>query len=156
MPLSASLIESLERVIEPVISGAGCELVDIQCLTEHGRSVLRVFADKAGGFTIDDCAVISRELGAVLDVEDIMPGRYSLEVSSPGLTRVLKTEKDFLRFTGKVIKVRTRLPLDGRTNFKGRLEGFHDGVISLVDEAEKKKWAIRFDDIRKANLVAEF
>ncbi len=155
MRISASLIERLETVVEPVVSGAGCELVDLQCLVEHGRSILRVFADKPGGVTIDDCAVISRELGAVLDVEDIMPGRYSLEVSSPGLERVLKKEKDFLRFIGKTIKIRTLMPLDGRSNFKGRLDAVHDGVIEIIDESDKM-WAIRMEDIRKANLVAEF
>jgi len=154
MSLSVTLIEKLEAVVEPVVSGTGCELVDIQYLVEDGRNILRVFADKSGGFTIDDCAAISRELGAVLDVEDIMPGRYSLEVSSPGLTRTLKKEKDFLRFTGKMIKIQTSMTFEGRSNFKGRLNAVHDGVIEVVDDTDKV-WAIRLDEIRKANLVAE-
>jgi len=154
MPLNASLIERLETVVEPVVSGVGCELVDIQCLVEDGRNILRVFADKPGGFTIDDCVAISRELGAVLDVEDVMPGRYSLEVSSPGLARALKKEKDFLKFMGKEVKIKTRIPIGGRSNFKGRLEGCNDGVIDVVDDTNKR-WAIKIDDIGRANLVAE-
>lgn len=155
MSLNASLIEKLEMVVEPVVSGVGCELVDIQCLVEDGRNILRVFADKPGGFTITDCVAISRELGAVLDVEDVMPGRYSLEVSSPGLTRALKEEKDFLKFLGKEVKIKTRLPLEGRSNFKGRIEGCHDGVLDIVDDTDNR-WAIRIEDIGRANLVAEF
>jgi len=155
MTLSASLIERLETVAEPVVSGAGCELVDLQCLVENGRNILRVYADKKGGLTIDDCVSISRELGAVLDVEDIMPGRYCLEVSSPGSARVVKKEKDFIKFTGKMIKIKTSIPLDGRSNFKGRLGGLHDGVVEVVDDTDRI-WAIRMDNISKANLVAEF
>jgi len=155
MSLNASLIERLEAVVEPVVSGAGCEFVDVQCLVENGRNILRVYADKSGGLTIDDCVAISRELGAVLDVEDVVPGRYSLEVSSPGLTRPLKKEKDFLRFTGKTVTLKTFRPIDGRSNFKGRLESVHDGVIEILDDSEKV-WALKMDDIKKANLVAEF
>jgi len=155
MSLNASLIERLEAVAEPVVSGAGCELVDLRCLVENGRNILRLYADKSGGLTIDDCVAISRELGAVLDVEDIMPGRYSLEVSSPGLTRPLKKEKDFLKFTGKTVTLKTFRPIDGRSNFKGRIETVHDGVVKIRDDREKS-WAIMMDDIKKANLVAEF
>ncbi len=155
MSLNASLIERLEAVAEPVVSGAGCELVDLRCLVENGRNILRLYADKSGGLTIDDCVAISRELGAVLDVEDIMPGRYSLEVSSPGLERPLKKEKDFLRFIGKTVKLKTSLPMEGRSNFKGRLESVHDGVIEILDDTEKV-WSLKINDIKRANLVAEF
>ncbi len=152
---SGSLTERLEKIAEPVVTGAGCELVDITSLVDHGRSVLRVFIDKPGGVTIDDCTVVSRELGAVLDVEDLLPGRYSLEVSSPGLDRVLKKEKDFVRFMGKQVKITTCEPIEGIHHFKVRLDALNDGALEVTDDMDKK-WVIKLDNIRRANLVAEF
>ncbi|MFQ5480739.1 MAG: ribosome maturation factor RimP [Thermodesulfobacteriota bacterium] len=151
---SASLDERLERLAEPVVSGAGCELVDIVCVVDHGRSVLRVFIDKPGGVTIDDCTVVSRELGAVLDVEDLLPGRYSLEISSPGLNRILKKEKDFKRFIGRMVKISTREPIEGRSHFKVSLDAVSDGALEVTDDMDKK-WALKLENIQKANLVPE-
>lgn len=150
-----SLNERLLKVAEPVVEGSGCELVDLVCVVRHSRSILRIFIDKPGGVTIDDCTVVSRELGAVLDVEDPLPGRYSLEVSSPGLERPLKKEKDFLRFVGKLVKISTREPLEGRSHFKGRIVAVHDGVIDLRDDSNTEL-AIKMESILKANIVAEF
>lgn len=139
----------------PVVEGAGLELVDVIYTVERGGAVLRVFIDKPGGVTIDDCAEVSRELGAVLDVDDTLSKRYSLEVSSPGLDRALKKEKDFLRFSGRNVKIRTREPQDGRRNFKGALEGVENGKVVIVDPAGVRL-AILLEDIEKANLTAEF
>ncbi len=152
---SGSLNERLLKVAEPVVEGFGLELVDLACAVSSGHSVLRVFIDKPGGVTIDDCAVVSRELGAVLDIEDPVPGRYSLEVSSPGLDRPLKREKDFLRFLGRLVKITTIEPLEGRSHFKVHLIALHDGVLKVRDETDTEL-AINMDNIRKANLVAEF
>jgi len=154
MRFSATLLERLESIVEPVVSSAGCELVDVTALVEHGHNILRVFIDKPGGVTIDDCATVSRELGAALDVEDIMPGRYSLEVSSPGLDRVLKKEKDFRRFVGSRVKIRTVRPVHGRSNFKVTLEGVRGGVVVVKDDSGEL-WEIEINDIRRANLVPE-
>ena len=155
MRSDAALVSRLEDITEPVVSAAGCELVDVVVVVEHGQNILRVFIDKPVGVTIDDCATVSRELGAVLDVEDVMPGRYSLEVSSPGLDRALKKEKDFERFVGSRVKIRTTRPLKGRSNFKVRLEGVRDGVIVVRDD-NGELWEIDIADIRRANLVPEF
>ncbi|MFQ5354064.1 MAG: ribosome maturation factor RimP [Thermodesulfobacteriota bacterium] len=152
---SGSLSARLEKVAEPVVECSGFELVDLACVSEHGRTVLRLFIDKPGGVTIDDCATLSRELGAVLDVEDLLPGRYSLEVSSPGLERVIKKEKDFLRFTGRLVKITTREPIEGRSHFKVRLSAVNDGELEVIDDSEKR-WAIKMENIQRANLVAEF
>ncbi|MFQ5428585.1 MAG: ribosome maturation factor RimP [Thermodesulfobacteriota bacterium] len=152
---SDSLSDRLEKVAEPVLESSGLELVDLVCVTEHGRNILRLFIDKPGGVTIDDCATLSRELGAVLDVEDLLPGRYSLEVSSPGLERVIKKEKDFLRFTGRLVKIKTCEPIDGRSHFKVRLKAVRDGAVEVIDDMDKR-WAIPMENIQRANLVAEF
>ncbi len=154
MHFGATLQDKLEKIAGPVVDSAGCELVDILAVVEHGQNILRVFIDKPGGVTIDDCAAVSRELGALLDVEDVVPGRYSLEVSSPGLDRVLKREKDFERFRGRRIKIRTLRPIGGRSNFKVTLEGVREGIITVRDDSGEL-WQININDIRRANLVPE-
>ncbi len=97
---------------------------------------------------------MSRELGAVLDVDDTLSRRYSLEVSSPGLDRALKKEKDFLRFSGRDVKIRTREPYEDRKNFKGLIEGVENGKVIIADPAGHRL-AIRLEDIERANLVPE-
>ena len=152
-----TLLEKVVRLAAPVVEGAGLELVDVTYAEGHGRAVLRVFIDKPGGVTgvtIDDCAKVSRELGAVLDVDDTLSTRYSLEVSSPGLDRVLKKEKDFLRFSGREVKIRTREPRDDRRNFKGLIQGVENGGVVIVDSAGRRV-AIPLEDIERANLVPE-
>jgi len=152
-----TLLGKVVRLAAPVVEGAGLELVDVTYAEGHGRAVLRVFIDKPGGVTgvtIDDCAKVSRELGAVLDVDDTLSTRYSLEVSSPGLDRVLKKEKDFLRFSGREVKIRTRAPRDDRRNFKGLIQGVENGGVVIVDSAGRRV-AIPLEDIERANLVPE-
>ncbi len=155
MRFDATRMERIEKVIEPVLTAAGFELVDLVAVVEHGRAILRVFIDRPGGVTIDDCAAMSRELGTVLDVEDVMAGSYSLEVSSPGLDRVLKKERDFERFAGRRVKIRTARPVEGRSNFRATLKGVHEGAVVVVDDSGKE-WNISMEDIRRARLVPEF
>lgn len=146
-----------ERLVElagPVVEAAGCELVDIVTAVERRRGVLRVFIDRPGGVTIEDCAAVSRELAAVLDVEDLIPGSYDLEVSSPGLDRALRKEEDFRRFAGRRVKVRTVHPLEGRSNFRALLEGVEDGMVLLRDDSGRA-WRIGLENIRRANLIPE-
>jgi len=96
--------------------------------------ILRLFIDKEGGITLDDCAHVSRQLSARLDAEDPIDGRYTLEVSSPGLDRPLSRERDFERFAGQRVRVTTESPIDGQRNFIGRLEGLVAGAVHLVLE----------------------
>jgi ribosome maturation factor RimP len=109
--------------------------------------------DRPGGVTLDDCARVSREIGVLIDVKDLIPERYVLEVSSPGLNRRLKKEKDFVWAMGKKVKVRMKSPMEGRRNFTGRLSGMKEGTI--VVEVDQKETALPMKGIDKANLVYE-
>ena len=151
----ASLIT--RRVMDlayPVLEEVGFELVDVEYLSEHGRWVLRVYIDKDKGVTIEDCARISSELGDLIDIKDIIDHEYVLEVSSPGLNRPLKKEKDFSRVIGKKIKVRTTDPINGRRNYTGYLKDFRENTLFL--EVEGGLVTLSFPEIDKANLVYEF
>lgn len=132
-------IDHLRSLVGPVVTSLGCELVDVRCLTERGRSVLRLKIDREGGVTVEDCSRISREVGTLLDVEESIRSRYDLEVSSPGLDRPLTGEADFVRYAGKVAAIRTGEPIDGRRNFKGVLKGVEeDRVIVVIDGQEHR------------------
>ncbi len=139
------------RLIEPGVEALGFELVDVQ-LGGSGRSrVLRVYIDVPGGVTVDDCAEVSEQLSAILDVEDPIRERYRLEVSSPGLDRPLVRPKDFRRFSGETVKLRLRRPRAGQRNFRGRLLGITDGNVVLDLGEETVDFGL--EDIEKARLV---
>jgi ribosome maturation factor RimP len=152
--MSADTVERVKVLAGPVLDELNIELVDVVLLTEGGRRVLRVFIDKPGGTTLDDCGRVSRELGTLLDVEDIIPYRYCLEVSSPGIDRPLVREKDFLNAVGKKVNIRTKEPLDGRRNFKATLHGLSDGRVIITD-SNGRKWEIVLDNIEKARCEVE-
>jgi ribosome maturation factor RimP len=100
------ITKKVADLVDPILGELGFELVDVEYLSKHGRWVLRLYIDKEGGVTIDDCALVSREIGDLIDVKDIIRHEYVLEVSSPGLNRPLKKEKDFVWAIGKKIKLR--------------------------------------------------
>jgi ribosome maturation factor RimP len=140
----------LENVVEPAVTGMGYELVDVQA--SNGGRLLRLFIDKPGGVTVDDCAGLSRHLTRVLAVEGIDYER--LEVSSPGLDRPLRKERDFVRFAGQKAEVRMRTPdANGRRRFVGVLRGAQAGQVSL--ELEGRLVALALDDMDRARLVPE-
>ncbi|MGZ3427879.1 MAG: ribosome maturation factor RimP [Polyangia bacterium] len=152
-------ITKLQSLAEPVVTGQGYELVDLEFKTEPGVGwVLRVFIDRPGsegGVGLDDCAQVSRELSAVLDVGDVIPHHYSLEVSSPGLNRPLKKEADFQRFVGKKAKIRTRHPVgESRRNFSGTLVAVASGKVKI--DVGDQVCEVPVEDVEKANLVYEF
>jgi ribosome maturation factor RimP len=152
-------ITKLQSLAEPVVTGQGYELVDLEFKTEPGVGwVLRVFIDKPGtegGVGLEDCAQVSRELSAVLDVGDAIPHHYSLEVSSPGLNRPLKKESDFARFIGKKAKIRTSRPVgESRRNFSGTLVGVDGGKVKI--DVGDQVCEVPVADVEKANLVYEF
>jgi ribosome maturation factor RimP len=118
------------------------------------RSTVRIFIDQPGGISLSDCERFSKRLSVLLDVEDWIPFSYVLEVSSPGLNRPLVKEADFRRFSGKRATVRTRTPVEGQKNFKGRILGVTEGRVGL-EVATGKQVEIAIRDIEKANLVAE-
>ena len=153
-------------IADRVASSSGLEVVDIEFRGGGKSRMLRVFIDKPAGVTHEDCANFSREFGTILDVEDAVPGAsYTLEVSSPGLDRRLTRAADFERFAGNRVKLMTRNPINGNRHFEGRLEGFHDGRLTLdlsaarrkhrpAEEADQKV-EIEFANVEKANLVPE-
>lgn len=121
----------IRRLVEEVVEGQGYELVDIEFKGAGRNSVVRIFVDKPTGISHQDCELVSEQVGTVLDVEDLIPFSYTLEVSSPGLDRKLVKEADYARFEGKLARIRTRIPLNHQKVFKGKLSGLHDGKIRL-------------------------
>jgi ribosome maturation factor RimP len=167
-------VDRVREIAERVAASRGLEVVEVEFLGGGKARMLRVFLDKpaAGsealaGVTHEDCANFSREFGTILDVEDVMLGSYTLEVSSPGLDRKLIKAADFSRFTGSRVKLTTRQPVDNNRNFEGRLESFNDGRLTLdlsvassksrkkMGAAAGKKIEIEFANVEKANLVPE-
>lgn len=149
-----SLVAKLTALAEKVAGSMGMEIVLVEVKGEGSRSVVRAFIDQPAGISLDDCERFSKRLSVVLDVEDWIPFRYVLEVSSPGVNRPLVKEADFYRFCGKIAKVRTRLPIEGQRNFKGKIDGVSEGKLTL-EVAPDKKVAIAVTDIEKASLVAD-
>lgn len=141
---------------EELLASLGFELVDMEYLASDDRGALRLYIDKPEGVTLDDCVNVSRQLGALLDVEDIIPFRYALEVSSPGLNRPLKRSKDFLAHCGKKIKVKTKMPVDGRRRFSGILQEYSDENGSIVLDTDAGCYTLDVANFAKCNLVYEF
>jgi len=148
-----TIIDQVSMVVEPVLDEMGFELVDVEYVGAGGRRVLRLYMDRPGGVTLDDCARVSREIGVLIDVKDLIPERYVLEVSSPGLNRRLKKEKDFVWAMGKKVKVRMKSSMEGRRNFTGRLTGWKEGTI--VVEVDQQETTLPMKGIDKANVVFE-
>jgi ribosome maturation factor RimP len=147
------LLEEIRQVTEPVLQSEGLELVDLEYQREAQGWVLRFYIDRDGGVTVEDCAGVSGELGAVLEVRDLIANPYVLEVSSPGLTRPLKKPEDFKKFQNRLVKIKTFEPIDGRRNFKGILLGLEGEKVRL--EMEGQLYEIRLEGITKANLEIE-
>jgi ribosome maturation factor RimP len=148
------ITRQITDLIEPILDELGFELVDVDYLSEHGRWVLRIYIDKVGGVSIDDCARISGELGDLIDIKEIVRHEYVMEVSSPGLNRPLKKEADFIRVIGKKIKVKMTEPVNGRRNFAGYLKDVRDHILYIEDEGGLI--TLSWPEIDKANLVYEF
>lgn len=160
----AQVTEQVEALVEPLLEDLGFELVDLEYMRETRGWVLRFYLDKEGGINLDDCASASREISTLLDVEDLIPTAFNLEVSSPGLERPLKKLVDFERFSGQLVKIKTWQGIDPdesgkkRKAFTARLLGV-DGNDIVIKEEERKnatEMKIALDQISKANLHFEF
>ncbi len=123
--------ERIRRLIENTVESQGYELVEAELKGGGKNSILRIFIDKPEGISLRDCELVSEQVGTVLDVEDLIPFSYTLEVSSPGLDRKLVKESDYTRFDGKLARIQTRIPLNQQKVFRGRLQGVHDGKVRL-------------------------
>ena len=125
-------LDRIRTIVQEVVESESYELVDVEFKGAGKHRVLRIFIDTADGVTHEDCQLISEQVGTVLDVEDLIPSAYTLEVSSPGLDRKLLKPRDFMRFEGHRAKVRTRVPIHGQSVFRGRLDGIADDRIRLA------------------------
>ncbi len=149
-----ALIARLTALLEPVVADQELELVELQFRREPAGWVLRLIIDAPEGISLDDCSQVSREAGHLLEVEDPIEWPYRLEVSSPGLDRPLKRERDYERCLGKKAKIVTREPIAGSNHFVGVLRGFAAGMITV--ETEQGMIAIPFAVVQRARLVVEF
>jgi ribosome maturation factor RimP len=155
-------IEELWTLAEPPVRDAGLELVELEWNREAEGWVLRVYVDlapvadpaTARSVSFDECERVSRDLSAALDVADVIPHAYRLEVSSPGIDRPLRRLVDFQRFAGQEVKVRTTDPLDGRRNFSGTLRGADGGVVLL--DCDGREYRVPVDAIARAHLVPDW
>jgi len=158
-----STLDKVHRLVVPVLQSMAVELVDLEFKREGRDWFLRLFIDKEGGVTLDDCADVSREIDALLEVEDVVDTAYRLEVSSPGLDRPLKKPADFDRFRGRLVKVKTFEKLDpderghSRKTFEGELLGLAEGRVR-IRQLDKKGGIVEIplEGIAKANLEFEF
>ncbi len=153
--MAGRALTQLEELLSPVVVSLGYEFVGMEYLPQGKHSLLRIYIDKPDGVTVDDCSTVSHQVSGVLEVEDPINGHYVLEVSSPGLDRPLFKFEDFERFSGHNVQIRLQIPLDGRRNYKGLLEGVQaDGQlvdVAIDDEIISLPW----DRIEKARLIAE-
>jgi ribosome maturation factor RimP len=150
----APVTQSVTELIEHGLLAKGLELVDVEFKKVGKNWVLRIYIDREGGVTLEDCQKVSRLAGDLIEVEDVIEPVYTLEVSSPGLNRVLKKEKDFLKYSGKQITVQCHAPMDGRKKFTGILTDFIDQSIHL--DVDGQQHTIPLSLVAKANLVIEF
>jgi ribosome maturation factor RimP len=148
------LLRRIEDIVAPTVTGMGYELVRVAM--SRGGGTLQIMIEPADGrpMDVEDCATLSRALSAVLDVEDPMPGAYTLEVSSPGIDRPLTREKDYLRWSGHVARVETTEPIEGRRRFKGTLLGLEDGTVRMkLDDGQETQVPLRLVSRAKLELT---
>lgn len=153
LTMAITLREQLIALIEPLLGQLGYELVDLEYAPSRTRGLLRVFIDKPQGVGIDDCERMSHELSALLDVEDPVSTAYTLEVSSPGLDRVLRTRAHFERFVGERIWVELKVPRDGRRRYTGQLAGIDAQAIELLVDGAMVR--VPLDEIGRARLAPQ-
>ncbi len=150
------VMEPIRVLADRVVQEEGLQLVDLEWVGSASNQVLRLFIDRVPeGVSLEDCERVSKRLGLLLDVEDLIPHRYHLEVSSPGLDRKLTQAEDFERFLGRLAKIRTRAPIEKGRSFQGRLVRFQEGIITLA-VSRSHHIEIPFDQVEKANLVVEW
>lgn len=162
------------NLVEPYVKDAGFELVEVQSGREQSGWIVRLFIDRVpalelpgqpavGGsgdgpfeetVSLEDCALVSRDVSAALDVADLITHAYQLEVSSPGLDRPLRRESDFVRFAEREVRIRMNEGVEGRRNFSGRLRGAHDGLVEI--ECDGRTYLLPIEDLAKANLVPDW
>ncbi|QCZ93261.1 ribosome maturation factor RimP [Salinimonas iocasae] len=150
----AKLEDKLTEMLEPAVEALGFELVGVEFVRAGKHSILRVFIDHENGITVDDCADVSYQVSAILDVEDPISTEYNLEVSSPGMDRPLFKEKHFQQAVGEVVQIRLAMPMENRRNFKGQLISCENGTVSI--EVDGQQFQLAVANIDKATVVPTF
>ncbi|BDY03846.1 ribosome maturation factor RimP [Ferrimonas sp. YFM] len=150
----ATLEQRLTDMLQEPVVALGYELVGIQYVRAGSHSTLRVFIDHENGITVDDCAEVSRQVGAVLDVEDPISTEYNLEVSSPGIERPLFTPAHYQRFIGEEVNVLLNMPMEGKRKLKGEIKSVEGEMITLSVQGKDQEVALA--NVRQAHLVAKF
>lgn len=133
-----SIEATIEEIVQPIVDSKNFEIVDIEYVKEAGEYYLRVYLDKEGGISLSDCELVSRELSEILDQKDPIKDNYFLEVSSPGLDRPLKKDKDFVRYQGRDVEIKLYKPLNGSKQLEGELLGLTDdkNIKVIIDNEE--------------------
>ena len=147
------LRDTLAALLAPVVEALGYELWELEYSAGRGNGLLRLYIDAAAGITLDDCERVSRAVSEQLDAADPIPGQYTLEVSSPGLERPLRSAAHFARFVGEAVSVETVQPLEGRRRFKGRLAAAGAGTVEV--EVDGRRWTLPLGGIRRAHLAPD-
>jgi ribosome maturation factor RimP len=147
-------LQDLTALFEPVVESMGYELVGIEFHSSEHHGVVRIFIDHDNGITVDDCAKVSRQISAVIDVEDPIEMAFDLEVSSPGINRPLFKFSDFEKFSGLQAKIKLGVALNGRKNFSGVLKGVDENQLVIID-VDNEIYELPYQDIAKANLVKQ-
>ena len=146
-------MDRLTELVASAVEPLGYELLGVEYLAQGHHSLLRIYIDSPDGINLDDCERASRQVSAVLDVEDPLKGQYTLEMSSPGLDRPLFTAEHFTQFIGHEVKLRLHSPLEGQRRFKALIKGVEGDVIHLTSSETDEDWQISLDNIEKANLL---
>jgi ribosome maturation factor RimP len=151
---AGSILERVQEIAEQAAQDRGLELVHAEVAGPDNKPIVRIFIDKPGGITHEDCSEMSLHIGTILDVEDFIHSAYTLEVSSPGLERGLYKKADYERFAGSRAKLKTQQPINGQRNFRGRLVGI-EGADVLFEDRTSGRVSIPFELVVKANLEIE-
>jgi len=150
----ASLEQRLAEMLTPSVEDLGYELVGIEYIRAGKHSTLRVYIDQESGILVDDCAVVSKQISAIMDVEDPITNEYTLEVSSPGLERPLFSATHYLEFVGSEVKVQLRMPIQNRRKWKGIIASVDGEIICVNVNGTEERFAL--SNIQKANIVPKF
>jgi ribosome maturation factor RimP len=149
--------EKIRELAEPVVADEGMELIHVECIKMHSRWIIRLYLDKEGGITLDDCANISDQLGDIFDIREAINGSYTLEVSSPGFDRPISRDIDFLKYRNSRVNIKTTVKIEGIKNFRGILVDYIEeaGRKFVLMDIDGKAYRIPRQDILKANLADE-
>lgn len=143
--------EELEQLLAPAVGGLGYEITDLEVKVGGRDGVVRLFIDHPDGIDLEDCEKVSREVSSILDVDDPIPGQYNLEVSSPGLDRRLRTREHFERFMGEEVRVKMRVPVEGRRNYRGEIRAADDEKVDV--EVDGQMHSLLINNIASARLI---